>query len=321
MPQNSPEIKRVCIFGVGGVGGYFGGKIAAAFQNNISKIFEIYFIARGDHLKTIQQNGITVKTPDDIIRSRPTRATNDISTIPDPDLILISTKSYDLKSAVMTIKPKIKENTVIIPLLNGVDIYERIRADLKMGIVLPACVYLGTHIESPGVINQSGGNGIILSGKDPQFPGYQADNVRSFFREMNIGFQLNDNPNPAIWEKFMFIAAFGLVTASSGKSLGEVMNNEKLTREVHKIMQEIASIAAKKSVPLPDDIIERSMIKAFNFPFDARTSYQRDMESWPKPNEGDLYGGTILREGKVLGVPTPFTEMVYSRILKIEGKV
>jgi len=164
----SQEIRRVCVYGVGGVGGYYGGIIAEAFQKRELKNREIYFIARGDHLKAIQKNGIVVKTPDRIYRGMPNRATDDFSAIPIPDLILLSTKSYDLEAVATTINTRTKADTVIIPLLNGVDIYQRIRAEVKTGFILPSCVYLGTHIETPGVINQSGGNGVILSGKEVQ---------------------------------------------------------------------------------------------------------------------------------------------------------
>jgi 2-dehydropantoate 2-reductase len=317
MSQGFPTVKRVCIYGTGGVGGYYGGRIAEAFQKDKSNEREIYFIARGQHLTALQQNGITVKTPERTIRSVPIKAADDFHKIPAPDLILLCVKSYDLKTAVEDIKANVKETTVITPLLNGVDIYERIRVTLKTGIVLPSCVYLGTHIESPGVINQSGGNGIILSGPDPRFPGYQADNVRLFFKEIDIGFEWNESPYTAIWEKFIFIAAFGLVTAYSNKTLGEVMENNDLRNKACGIIQEIVSIARKKSVKLPQDIIESSMKKALNFPYQAKTSLQRDIESGPKPNEGDLYGGTILREGAASGVPTPITEMVYARILQV----
>jgi 2-dehydropantoate 2-reductase len=308
------EIKRVCIYGTGGVGGYFGGKIAEAFQKHPAR--EIYFIARGEHLKALQQNGITVKTPERTIRSAPTGATDNLREIPAPDLILLCVKSYDLAGAVADIRTKAKEDTVIIPLLNGVDIYERIRSRLETGIILPSCVYLGTHIESPGIISQSGGNGIILSGPDPRFPGYHAASVREFFKEMETGFKWHDDPYPSIWEKYIFIAAFGLVTAYSGKTLGEVMENEELKNMVRGIMQEIVSIAGKKSIALPEDIIEKSINKAGNFPHQAKTSYQRDVEAWPKPNEGDLYGGTIIREGRAYSIPTPVTEKVYSVILQ-----
>jgi 2-dehydropantoate 2-reductase len=315
------DIKRICIYGVGGVGGYYGGKIAEAFQKDNLNKREIYFIARGEHLKAIQKNGITVKTPDCIIKSVPTGATDDISEIPVPDLILLCTKSYDLKAAVKNIKTQITENTVLIPLLNGIDIYERMRSDLETGIVLPSCVYLGTHIEYPGVISQNGGNGVILSGKDPQFPLFTATGVRQFFKEVDIGFNWNDSPYPAIWEKFIFIAAFGLVTAFSGKSLGEIMEDKELVHTADGIIQEIIAIAEKKAIELPEDICERVMKKAAVFPYNTRTSYQRDVELWPKPNEGDLYGGAILRQGAALGVATPVTETIYQEILHREGKL
>jgi 2-dehydropantoate 2-reductase len=93
------------------------------------------------------------------------------------------------------------------------------------------------------------------------------------------------------------------------------MENEELKNMVHGIMQEIVSIAGKKSIALPQDIVEKSINKAGNFPYEARTSFQRDVESWPKPNEGDLFGGTIIREGKAYSIPTPVTEKVYSGIL------
>lgn len=311
----SQDIKRVCIYGTGGVGGYYGGRIAEAFQKETTEKREIYFIARGEHLKALQQNGITVKTPERIIRAIPTKATQDFQEIPAPDLMLLCVKAYDLKAAVEVIKINVKETTVIIPLLNGVDIYDRIRTSLERGIVLPACVYLGTHIESPGVISQSGGNGIILSGPDPRFPHYQLESIGGFFQELGIGFEWKYSPYPAIWEKFIFIAAFGLVTAYSNKTLGEVMDNKDLRNMVGSIMQEIVTLAQEKAVQLPQDIIEKSLKKAANFPYDARTSYQRDVEARPKPNEGDLLGATILRQGLALGIPTPVTAMVYSRIL------
>jgi len=79
-------------------------------------------------------------------------------------------------------------------------------------------------------------------------------------------------------------------------------------------MQEIFNIAKEKGIELPPDIIEESINKANNFPYDTKTSYQRDVESKGKTNEGDLYGGTIVNEGKALGIPTPVTSSIYAEI-------
>jgi 2-dehydropantoate 2-reductase len=314
MKQDYPEIKSICIYGTGGVGGYYGGKIAEALSKKTGNNREVYFIARGEHLKAIRQNGITVKTPERVIQGKPTGATDNIGEIPAPDLILVCTKSFDLPAAVRAIEPRVKKTTVIIPLLNGIDIYERIRTVVQRGIILPACVYLGTHIEKPGVISQNGGNGIILSGKDPQNPSYNAGGIKEFFRETGIGFEFNESPYPAIWGKYIFIAAFGLVTAASGKSLGEVMADPVLHHTVEEVINEIVAIARKKKVNLPRDTAEQTLKKAHNFPPETRTSFQRDIETGSGPNEGDLYGDTIIREGAAAGVPTPVTQTFYTRI-------
>ncbi|MBU4055655.1 MAG: 2-dehydropantoate 2-reductase, partial [Proteobacteria bacterium] len=122
------------------------------------------------------------------------------------------------------------------------------------------------------------------------------------------------DPFPAIWEKFMFIAAYGLVTAQTGKTVGEVLKDEESKACIQGIMGEIASIAKRKEIELPENIIAESMAKGKQFPFSTKTSYQRDVEQPGRKNEGDLFGGAILRQGRVLGIPTPVTESIYSKI-------
>jgi 2-dehydropantoate 2-reductase len=314
MAGDYPEIKKVCIFGAGGVGGYFGGRIAEKIQADNLPGYSVCFIARGEHLAAIKEQGLKVITPGRTFLARPALATGDVREIPSPDLVLLCVKSYDLERAVQSIRPRVQPNTLIVPLLNGVDIYERIRKGLESGIILPACLYLGTHILSPGVIDQNGGSGAVICGADPRLPAYSGENLKVFFRQMGLVLDWRDDPYPAIWEKYIFIAAFGLVTAAAGKSLGEIMADSALKARVQAIMQEIASIAARKSVRLPPDIVKQSLEKARSFPYEARTSFQRDIEAKRELNEGDLYGGAILREGAVLGVATPATEAVYRQI-------
>jgi len=307
-------IEKVCIFGVGGIGGFFGGRIAHRINAKEYVNLDISFVARGSHLDAINRNGLTVITPAETIVGKPTLATDDINNVPDPDLILLCVKGYGLGKAVKAIRPKVNKETVILPLLNGADIYDRIRANLDTGIVLPACVYVGTHIESPGVISQSGGDGKVLFGKDPGFPDFGAEKVIQFFERMEFNFQWNDDPFPAIWSKYIFIAAYGLATVYTGKTIGEILADEKAKQLTQDIMQEIKAIADAKGIDLPENIIEEAVNKANNFPFETKTSYQRDVETKGKLNEGDLYGGTIVREGESLGVSTPVTKSIYTEI-------
>jgi len=305
-------IKNVCIYGVGGVGGFFGGQIAD-YISKFDADKKVYFVARGAHLDKIKKDGLLLNTSENSTICKPHQATDNIENVPECDLVIVAVKGYDLDSAVKNIKSIIREDTVILPLLNGVDIYERIRNNLDKGIVLPACVYVGTHIEAPGIVTQKGGDGKILFGKDPRLSDFYPASLISFFEELELNFEWNDDPYPAIWSKYMFITAFGLVTAGTDSTLGGIMESEGLKNNVFTIMEEIKSISLKKQIGLDDDIVEKSLNKAFKFPPETKTSFQRDVEKGGK-NEGDLFGGTVIRMGETLGIPIPKTKEIYGKI-------
>jgi 2-dehydropantoate 2-reductase len=304
---------KICFFGVGGVGGYMGALIARRFQN----IHDIYFVARGTHKEAINRNGLTLKIAGkETIIVTPLLCTDKPADLPICDIIFLTVKGYDLPNAAKEISKLSTENTIILPLLNGVDIYERIRENLPDAIVLPACVYIGTHIESPGIISQNGGSSKISLGKDPMHPEFYPESLLTILKDTGIDFEWKDNVKIAIWSKFMFIAAFGLVTATFDKTLGELMEDRKLSRMTKSIMSEICEIAKKLDIPLNPDLIESSFIKAKLFPYEAKTSLQRDVESKGKINEGDLFGGTLIRFGRELKISVPYTEKVYNRFLE-----
>ncbi len=310
------HIKTIWVYGVGGVGGVIGGKIAHSLEKEHHGDVAIYFVARGEHLKEIQKNGLILNMGNETgLICTPTLATDDIKELPSPDLCFICVKSYDLDAVSRSLHGSIQDEAVIIPLLNGIDIYERMRKVVKDGVILPACIYVGTHIEKPGVITQKGGEGKILMGGDPKRPDFCPEEILRFLTMAAIPFQWFEDASPAIWEKYLFIAGFSLVGVAYRKTLGEIMVNAGLKRLVTGIIEEIVLIARKKHIGLPADIVALSVAKANNFPYETKTSYQRDLEHEGKQNEGDLFGTTILRIGKELGVPTPVTESIYNKIL------
>ncbi len=308
---------KICFFGVGGVGGYFG----ALTTHKFNKVHDIYFIARGKHKEAICLNGLTLKKAggNEIINVYPKKCTDSVFDLPICDIIILSVKAYDLDNAVKELSKITNEKTIILPLLNGVDIYQRIRKHLKVGIVLPSCVYIGTHIESPGVIFQKGGSAIIYLGSDPKQPNFKLELLFELFKSSQIDFEYKENVNVSIWSKYMFIAAYGLVTAVFNKTVGEVLENPELSKKTKSIMEEIDQIAKKLNIPLENGIVEKSLLKASQFPYETKTSFQRDVESKGKVNEGDVFGGTIIRLGLELGVKTEVTEEIYNRLLKMQN--
>ncbi len=304
---------KICFYGVGGVGGYFGGIAAHYLKSNHT----IYFVARGQHKEAICKSGLTLKLDGgrQILDVHPELCTDKVEELPVFDLIFVAVKSNDLPEVAHQISRIANAGTIILPLLNGVDIYERFREHCKTGIVLPACVYVGTHIESPGVIFQKGGAAKILMGYDPQYPAKIPYKLFEILEETGIQYSWEENVQQAIWSKYMFIAAFGMVTAAYHLTLGQIVEDEKYSKLTKYIMEEISNLAKAKQIGLPENIVAESFQKASQFPYEAKTSFQRDVEIKGKPNEADLFGGTIIRLGKELGIETPFTNAVYKRLL------
>ncbi len=305
---------KICFFGVGGVGGYFGTIITEKFNNE----HDIYFVARGEHKAAIRANGLTLKKSGgkQTINVSPKKCTDNIDELPVCDIVFLSVKSYDLSNAAKSIQRISDEKTIILPLLNGVDIYERVRENLTTGIVLPSCVYIGTHIESPGIIFQKGGDGNIFIGKDPRLPDFYPDALLTLLKDANLNFKWQNNIEVPIWSKYMFIAAYGLVTATYDKTLGEILDTPELSQITQAIMHEIEQIARRINVPLNADIVETSFLKRKQFPYETKTSFQRDVESKGEKNEIDLFGAALIRYGEQYNIAIPNIKMVFSMFME-----
>ncbi len=303
---------NVGVIGVGGVGGYFGGKICHAASRHEAKVF---FVARGRHLAAIREKGLLLSTSDegDMVCS-PVLATDDIDDLPTLDVCLLCVKSYDLHDALLGLQHRLSPATLVVPLLNGVDVYERVRAVLDTPIVFPACVYVGTHIEAYGKVAQKGGACKILLGRDPKNGMVVPEGLFSLFRASNVKHEWFEDVYPEIWTKYIFIASFALVTAAFDRTIGQVMASAELGRYARSVMAEVVALARAKGVALPEAIIETTYRKGNDFPPETKTSFQRDVEQADKPDERDLFGGTVMRMGTTLGIATPATQELYEKL-------
>lgn len=303
-------INKIGVIGTGGVGGYFGGKLC------LNPAVQVYFIARGAHLHAIQEKGLILSMEQEEFLCKPALATDRFTDLPVLDLALVCVKSYDLEAAIRKALDVFSEKTIIIPLLNGVDIPERIKNIVPASPVLPACVYIGTHIEEPGKVVQKGGSCTITFGPDPARQDFSPQDIFHLFDTSGIRYQWLDDPLPAIWTKFLFIAPFGLVTACFGKTIGEVRESEKLRNLAMMVMQEVYSLAVKKGITLPPSIIDDTLQTVAGFPPETRTSFQRDFADLSRPDERDILGDTVLRLGRECSVPTPVTADILTRLQK-----
>lgn len=307
---------HLCVFGVGGVGGYFGGRLAAWIAAQDAPEWDVHFVARGEHLARIKREGLILNTPGARLICRPRTAADTMDAMPVPDVVLLCVKSYGLTQALEQIAAHCHEQTLVIPLLNGIDIHDRTRAHLHNGLVLPSCVFVGTHVSAPGVVSQEGGDGVIFLGADPDSPGVVPTAFLGLLDEAGIDYRWFADSRRALWEKYLFIAAFGLVTSASGRTLKQVLAESELNSDIRGIMSEVALLADHEGIALGPSAIQDAIDKANQFPDDTKTSLQRDVEAG-RAHEGDLFGGTIMRLGRQYGIPTPVTERVYAQVCSV----
>jgi len=293
--------QKITIVGLGGVGGYFGFKLARHFSTHTET--DISFVARGATYETVKNNGLTLISPENSsVAFHPYSIVQDIAELPNTTVYLICVKEYDLENICRQIKPLVKADTIIIPLMNGIDIYERIRKIIPTGIVLPSCVYVASHIKEKGIVEHKGNPGRIITGKDPQHPDYDPQPIINLLKVANIHIELKDDAFPDIWTKYFFIASFGLVSARFNQSIGQVNENPELHQRAEKIMNEILAIARAGKINLPDDIIHQTFKRAESFPYHTPTSLQLDVQSGKEQTELALFSGAIIRLGKEYGL-------------------
>jgi 2-dehydropantoate 2-reductase len=303
---------NVGVIGVGGVGGYFGGKICRAASSHQANVF---FVARGAHLAAIRDKGLTLSTADEgNMVCSPLLATDNIDDLPTLDVCLLCVKSYDLHNVLLRLRHRLSPATLVVPLLNGVDVYERVREVIDSGVVFPACVYVGTHIEAYGKVTQKGGACKILLGPDPNNSAVVPDALFGLLGASSVNHAWFDDVYPEIWTKYIFIVSFALVTAAFDKTIGQIMESADLSRYARSVMEEVVSLARAKGVALSDAIVETTYRKGNDFPSETKTSFQRDVEQADKPDERDLFGGTVIRMGAASGIATPATQELYKRL-------
>ena len=310
-------IREITVIGIGGIGGLTGSRLALRLPATGRRVT---FIARGPHLAAIRAVGLRLIRPDgSSLQVRPDLATDSLEQAPAPDLAVLCVKSYDLEQVAERLAAVIKPDTVVLPLLNGADIRERLRARLRRGIVPPACIYVSARRRVPGTVEHVGGAGKIHLGPDPEAPAWRGEELRAVLEQAEIPYQWHEDPAVAIWSKYLFIASLALVTAAHGADFGRVLATPGLAAQARDVMEEIRRIAAARGVALPADIVESTLATTGGFPPETRTSYQRDIESRAPADEGDLYGGTILRLGAAHGVATPVSAELAAAIARLRA--
>lgn len=302
---------NILIYGTGGIGGFFGGKLSMTSH-------KVTFIARGAHLKAIQKHGITVKSITGDFTTRPYLATDDLATIDTPDLVIFGIKSWQLQEAAHKIIPYCSSQTLFLPLQNGADTAERLNKVLPKEQVLAGLCRMISFIEKPGVISNPDIAPSLLFGEQNNKRTERVESILKIFKDADIHASIPNNIQVAIWQKFLFITTVSAVGGLTRATIGEMRESQYINELMIKTAQEVHAIARAKGINLPEDIIDKTFAAINRQAHKTTASTQRDIMQG-KPSELEDFNGFIVKEGKRLGIPTPINSMIYELLLPQEN--
>ncbi len=296
---------KIAMMGSGGIGGYYGGRLADAGA-------DVSFIARGAHLAAMRENGLKVISPLGDFHLPHVTATDDPATIGTADIVMFCVKLYDVEETCELIKPLIGQNTAVISFLNGIDSEDRMRVILGDRAVVGGTAQIPSNIAEPGVIEHKASLAALEFG---ELDGRDSKRLQNFYKvctDAGIQTFLVKNIETHIWLKFAILVPFATACCLT-RLPGKILIEEPVVQEIAVgAMKEVIALAQAKGVQLPPDALESRMALLSNFS-NAMPSMLVDLLAG-KRIELEGLQGAVVRMGKELGVSVPVHQVAYAAL-------
>jgi 2-dehydropantoate 2-reductase len=303
---------RIAIFGTGGVGGYFGGRLARSGE-------DVTFIARGEHLRAIQIKGLKVDSLNGGFVIDPAKATDDVNEVGEADLVIVGVKAWQVPEAAGAMKPMVGPKTTVLPLQNGVDAVGQLTAELGPDRVIGGLCKIVSFVVGPGHIRHAGFAPSVVIGESDNRRSDRVVAIVNVFNDAGIETTIAADIEAALWMKFLFIASFSGVGAIANAPAGVLRTDPELRGQMVHAMEEIFALAQARGITLPADAMETVMAGVNALPEDATSSMQRDIAAG-KPSELESQNGAVVRMARESGVDVPTHEFIYAKLKSLEER-
>jgi 2-dehydropantoate 2-reductase len=299
--------------GTGGVGGYFGARLAASGC-------DVSFIARGAQLAALKLNGLKVSSGGGDLHLPSVRATDDPREVGPVDLVLFGVKLWDTAAAAEAIKPLIGEDTAVVSFQNGVVKDDILRQVLGQRSVIGGVCYIAATIAEPGLIRHSGTMQKLVFGEYDGSVSERVTRLRDACVKAGIDQDLSTNIRQAVWQKFVFLVGLSGTTATTRTPVGVIRGNERARAFLRDTMDEVVQVARAEGVPLAVDFADDRLAFCDQLPATMTSSMHNDLERGGRLEVAWLSGDVVAR-GQRLGISTPCNRAIFD-ILSVhsEGK-
>ena len=293
---------RIAIMGAGGIGGYFGARLALSGS-------DVTFIARGHHLAAMRDHGLRVESELGDMHVAPVQATDDPATISEADLVIVGVKLWDTEQAARQILPLTKRGAAVISFQNGVQKDDILRSVLGDAPLLGGVSYIAAVIKEPGVIKHTGKMQRLIFG---EFDGSRSPRAEAFLnacQAAGIDAELSGDIRRVIWEKFVFLVALSGATSVMRLPVGPIRENPQSRSFFLDLMREVAAVGRAHGVNLPANFAEDRLAFGDTLPAEMTSSMHGDLDRG-KPLEVPWLSGGVVALGQAVGVPTPCNRAV-----------
>ncbi|MEK6256946.1 MAG: 2-dehydropantoate 2-reductase [Chloroflexota bacterium] len=302
---------RIAILGAGGIGGYFGGRLAQAGA-------DVVFIARGEHLQAIRQNGLKVDSIKGDFVIKPAQATDKPEEVGIVDVVLVTVKAWQISDAAKYMKPMVGPETFVLPLQNGVGAPSQLAKILGYEHVLGGLCGLITYIVGPGHVCHAGADPYIRFGELDNTQSDRTERLQTLFdRTPGMTAKIPSDINSAMWQKFLLIASWSGLGAITRTPIGVFRSQSGTRQMLEQTMIEIHDVARARNINLPGDVIAKTMGFLDTIPSEGTASMQRDIME-EKPSELETQTGAVVRLGQEAGIETPINNFIYQSLLPME---
>jgi 2-dehydropantoate 2-reductase len=294
---------RIAILGSGGVGGYFGGRLAAAGT-------DITFIARGAHLAAMREKGLRIDRPDGPIHVPKVNATDDPASVGPVDIVFFAVKLYDTESAIAALPPLIGPDTIVIPFQNGVDSVDQLTRAVGKAHVVGGTTYVSAVISEPGVIRYTAMGRLVfgpISGPPPAL----LNELHEVCQKAGVEATLSQRISVDIWAKFVRLTAFSGMTSIARSPIGVIRTDPELRALMETALHESIHVARSKQIPVAHSIFNDSVSSLDALPAHTKASMLEDLERG-RPLELPWLSGAVVRIGQQVGVDTPTHRLIVS---------
>lgn len=302
---------RITIIGTGGVGGYFGARMAQAGN-------DVTFIARGKHLEAMNSQGLQVKSINGDFHLDKVKATSDIEKSGRADLVVLAVKAWQLREVGPLLKSIVDKDTLVLPLQNGVLASDELKAFVPAENVLSGLCRIISYIEAPGVISHVAVEPTIVFGLPDNSQRERLLPLQELFTSSNIKSKLADDIESELWKKYISICVSALLAVTRA-TYGEVRECEETRSMMHRLFDEVADVGRALGVNIEADFVTKTMGFIDTFPYDSTSSLTRDI--WEgKPSELEYQNGTVVRLAEKAGVDVPVNRFIYHSLLLMEKR-